>query len=151
MPKVRVCVFNQTRQSFLSLNTTVADGLFGRLKGLLGHRVMGTDHGVWLIPSHGVHTFGLLIPIDVVYLDREFRVLETVENVGPFRMTPYRADAASVLELPVRTIHESQTQPGDRISIWSPSQAHSDQRLPAFEGVEVPAARQPYVTSNGEP
>jgi len=120
MPKVRVCVFNRTRQSFLSLNTTVADNLVGRLKGMLGYRAVGTDHAVWLVPSHGVHTFGMMIPIDVVYLDRNFKVLDIVENVGPFRMTPFRAEAASVLELPVRTIYASQTRRGDEISIWSP-------------------------------
>lgn len=110
-----VCVFNQTRQSFLSLKTTAADTHLARLAGLLGKRRLRPDEGLWLRPSQGIHTIGLLFAIDVVYLDKDQRVIHLIEHLGPFRVAPVRMRCESVLELPVRTIFESQTQVGDQL------------------------------------
>jgi uncharacterized membrane protein (UPF0127 family) len=115
----KMCVFNQTRQSFLSLGVTVADTHAGRLRGLLGRRRLRPNEGLWMVPSRGIHTIGLLFAIDVIYLDEEKRVLHLIENLGPFRLSPVKMNCASVLELPVRTIFESETQPGDQLVICS--------------------------------
>jgi uncharacterized membrane protein (UPF0127 family) len=114
-----VRVFNQTRQSFLSLNVKVADTHLARLAGLLGRRRLRPNEGLWLVPSQGIHTMGLLFAIDVVYLDRDQRVIHLIENLGPFRVAPVRMHCESVLELPVRTIFESQTGLGDQLAISS--------------------------------
>jgi uncharacterized membrane protein (UPF0127 family) len=119
MRSKRACVFNQTRQSFLSLNAIVADSALNRLRGMIGRRGSHSDCAVWIVPSQGVHTFGVFDPIDVVYLDAENRVIRQLESVRPFRVTPFVEAAASVLQLPRRTLFESQTQAGDSISIWS--------------------------------
>lgn len=120
MPQERVCVFNRTRQSFMSLDTRVADTHLSRLRGLIARRRLGPDEGLWLIPCQGIHTIGLFFPIDVIYLGVGGEVVHLMENVNPFRLTPLRRNAHSVLEFPVRTIHESQTQIGDEIVICSP-------------------------------
>jgi uncharacterized membrane protein (UPF0127 family) len=109
------CVFNQTRESFLSLGVTRADNHFARLKGLLGRLRLRSDDGIWLVPSLGIHTFGLLFPIDLVYLDTHNRVIHLVEHLRAFRVSPIRPQSASVLELPTRAIYSSQTQLGDRL------------------------------------
>lgn len=112
----RVCVFNQTRQSFLSLDTTVADTQLSRLKGLLGKRELKSNEGLWLVPCQGIHTIGLLFPIDVIYLDAEYRVVHLIEHLKPFRITSLRRSCHSVLEVPLRTIFESETEVGDQIT-----------------------------------
>lgn len=119
MRRKRACVFNQTRQSFLSLNTIVADTALNRLRGMIGRRGSHSDFSVWVVPSKGVHTVGVFQSIDVIYLDKENRVLLSLENVRPFRITPFVQEAVSVLQLPRRTVLQSQTQVGDLISIWS--------------------------------
>jgi uncharacterized membrane protein (UPF0127 family) len=116
MPTRRVCVFNQTRQSFLSLDTTVADTQLSRLKGLLGKRELKSNEGLWLVPCQGIHTIGLLFPIDVIYLDAEYRVVHVIEHLKPFRITSLRRNCHSVLEVPLRTIFESETEVGDQIT-----------------------------------
>ena len=112
-------VFNQTRRSFLSLGVTTADTPLARLVGLLGKRKLRTDEGLWVVPSHGIHTVGMIVPIDVIYLDERQRVIHLIEHLGPFRVGPVRLDCASVLELPVRTIYASQTQLHDDLLICS--------------------------------
>jgi uncharacterized membrane protein (UPF0127 family) len=143
MAKRRVCVFNQTRQSFLSLDTTVADNQFSRLKGLLGRRELKSDEGLWLVPCQGIHTIGLFFPIDVVYLDAEHRVVHLIEHLKPFRLTSLRRNCRSVLELPVRTIFESETRVGDQLTLSTVSQWEADAaaRAEAQREVEVPAGR----------
>ena len=111
------CVFNKTEESFLGLNIVRADTLMSRLRGLLGRDALKSGDGMWLTPSQGVHTIGVLFPVDVVYLDAENRVIQLVEHLGPFRIGPLRLKSATVLELPPHTIYRSQTHVGDQLVI----------------------------------
>ena len=114
------CAFNKTRESFLSLNVSVADTHLKRLKGLLGSFRLKSDEGIWVTPSQGIHTIGLLFSIDLIYLDANHRVIHLVESFGTFRIGPIRRNCSSVLELPIRTIYSSQTQVGDELLLCSP-------------------------------
>lgn len=117
MQKRRYCVYNQTRESFLSLGIAVADTTMTRLKGLIGKLSLGLDEGLWIVPSRGVHTIGVLFPIDLIYLDDALKVIHVVESFPTFRVSPLITHATSVLELPTHTIYSSQTQPGDQLLI----------------------------------
>ena len=117
MKSKKFCVYNQTRESFLSMGLDSAMTMFTRLKGLIGKLKLGFDEGLWVVPSRGIHTYGVLFPVDLVYLDKDNRVVHVIESFPTFRIAPLRADAASVLALPVHTIYESLTQPGDELVI----------------------------------
>jgi uncharacterized membrane protein (UPF0127 family) len=88
-----------------------------RLKGLIGRLSMKSDEGLWVVPSSGVHTWGVLFPLDLIYLDENYRVVYVTEHFPRFRVGPLRFHAASVLELPTHTIYSSQTQEGDQLVI----------------------------------
>lgn len=111
------CVYNQTRECFLGLRVAAADTTLTRLKGLIGKLSLRFDEGVWIVPSRGVHTLGVLFPLDLIYLDEHYRAIHLVEHFPTFRIAPLRAQAASVLELPPHTIYSSQTQLGDQFLI----------------------------------
>ena len=113
------CVYNQTRECFLSLGVTPADTTFARLKGLIGKLKLRVDEGLWIVPSCGIHTFGVLFPLDLIYLDESHKVIHLIEHFPTFRIAPLRTQATSVLELPTHTIYSSQTQPGDKLLICS--------------------------------
>lgn len=117
MDRRTYCVYNQTRECFLSLGVVPADTTFARLKGLIGRLKLRFDEGLWVVPSCGIHTIGVLFPLDLIYLDEEHRVVELIEHFPRFRIAPIRSQAASVLELPTHTIYSSQTQPGDQLLI----------------------------------
>jgi len=114
------CVFNKTRESFLSLRVAPADTSLARLKGLAGRLRLKADEGIWVLPSQGIHTIGVLFSIDLVYLDASYRVVHLVESFGSFRIGPLRMNCASVLEMPTRTIYTSQTEVGDQLLIYPP-------------------------------
>lgn len=117
MARRSYCVYNQTRECFLSLGITPADTSLARLKGLIGHFKLRSDEGLWVVPSNGVHTFGVLFPLDLIYLDEMYRVIHLIEYFPTFRIAPLRIKAASVLEMAAHTIYSSQTQKGDQLLI----------------------------------
>src|SRR5271156_5324991 len=111
--------FNRTRTTYLATNLLIARTHWTRFRGL-----MATDsskftrgHGLWINPSHGIHTLAMRFPIDAVYLDRDRNVIHLEEDLKPWRVAAVRVQAASVLELPTGTIRESSTMLGDRIDI----------------------------------
>lgn len=110
---------NRTRQVYLATQLAVADTHASRLRGLLGASEAGfcAGHGLWLVPSHGVHSIGMRFPIDVVYLDRNKVVIFLQQNLKPWRIAPVRKFAASVLELPSNTLAATGTGLGDEIEI----------------------------------
>lgn len=115
-------VFNKTRESFLGLGITCADTPWGRLRGLIGRLRINLGEGVWLVPSRGIHTIGMLFPIDVIYLDGNYQVVHMVEHLRPFRMSPICRKSSSLLELPAHTIYASQTKLGDTLLICRPEE-----------------------------
>jgi uncharacterized membrane protein (UPF0127 family) len=122
LEKQKYCVYNQTRECFLSLSVTRADTTFARLKGLIGRLKLRYDEGVWMVPSSGIHSFGVLFPLDLIYLDENHCVIHLVEFFRTFRIAPLRVRAASVLQLPIHTIYSSQTQQGDQLLICPPEE-----------------------------
>jgi len=119
MTDSRRYAFNRTRQAFLASDLRVADTHWTRLKGLIGTGggAFNRGQGLWIIPCQGVHTMFMQFPIDVLYLDEKNVVLHSEENVRPWRLTPVRIGASSVLELPARTLFLSGTDVGDEIEI----------------------------------
>ena len=117
MERRTYCVYNETRECFLSLNVRAADTIFSRLKGLIGRLRLRADEGIWVVPSRGVHTLGLFFPLDLIYLDENHRVIHLMEYFPSFRIGPLKTNAESVLELPTHTIYSSHTQIGDQLVI----------------------------------
>jgi uncharacterized protein len=114
-----VYVYNKTRETFIATQAEVADSYLTRLVGLLGRRKQWAQlgRGLWIVPSRGVHTIGMLFPIDLIFLSKHKEVLHVEEHVRPFRISKLSLRAESVLELPPHTIYRSNTQVGDQLEI----------------------------------
>ncbi|HTV06350.1 MAG TPA: DUF192 domain-containing protein [Acidobacteriaceae bacterium] len=125
MERRTYCVYNQTRECFLCLGVIPADNTLARLKGLIGKLKLRLNEGLWVVPSQGVHTIGVLFPLDLIYLDENHTVIHVIEHFPRFRIAPLRIQAASVLELPTHTIYTSQTQPGDQLIICAAEEIES--------------------------
>lgn len=112
-------VYNKTRETFVATETILADSYLRRLIGLIGktNRWAQVGRGLWIVPSSGVHTIGMLFPIDLIFLSKEKEVVHVEEYVRPFRISRVSLKAQSVLELPAHTIYRSGTRVGDRFEI----------------------------------
>jgi uncharacterized membrane protein (UPF0127 family) len=60
---------------------------------------------------------GVLVPLDLIYLDDKHQVIHLVEHFPTFRIAPLRTQSESVLELAAHSIYSSQTQVGDQLLI----------------------------------
>lgn len=120
--------FNRTRATYLATELTIARTHWSRFRGL-----MATDasrfrrgQGLWIVPSHGIHTFAMRFPIDVLYLDQERIVIHMEQDLKPWRMAAIRVRSASVLELPTGTIADSRTALGDQVDILMERPLHTE-------------------------
>lgn len=111
--------FNCTRQSLLASELVLADTGWARIKGLMGRSAdqFQPGQGLWIFPSEGIHTIGMLFAIDAVYLDSSHRVVRIYHRLRPFRIAAVNFKTASVIELPAGTLLRSQTQVGDLLQI----------------------------------
>jgi len=114
-----VYVYNKTRETFVATEAAVADSYVTRLIGLIGKtkRWAQLGKGLWIVPSRGVHTIGMLFPIDLIFLSKNKEVVHVEEHLRPFRISKVSLKASSVLELPPHAIYHSGTQVGDKLEI----------------------------------
>lgn len=117
MENRKYCVYNQSRESFLSLGVVVADTAAKQLKVLMENLSIKPDSGLWLTPFRGVPATKGLTPVDLIYLDEENRVIQAIESFPNYAIEPTREQPASALILAGHTIFSTQTQPGDLLLI----------------------------------
>jgi len=110
-------ISNPVRQSVLGDRIGVADTTLTRFVGLMGRGSLAPGHGLLIRPSNGVHTVWMRFSIDVLLLDRDYRVLSAYGDLRPFRVTTINWKAASALELPAGTIASTNTQLGDQLQL----------------------------------
>ena len=110
-------IVNTSKNAIVGSEIRVAATAWSRLVGLLGEAGLDPGGDLFILPSSGVHTWGMLFPIDVVALDHRMRVLGVWERVGGFRIAAVGWKTRSVLELPVGTIRRSRIEVNDQLAI----------------------------------
>jgi uncharacterized membrane protein (UPF0127 family) len=111
-----------------SLNTVLADRVdvasthAERAVGLLSRSSLEPGEALWIVPSRGVHTWGMRFTIDVLALDEAGNVVDCVSNLRPWRVRLPRKGTAGVLELPAGTLEASRTSLGHRVILEAVSQ-----------------------------
>jgi uncharacterized membrane protein (UPF0127 family) len=110
------CVRNITRGVDIARRIRFAGNSVDRRKGLLGVCEMQHDTGLWIRPCEAVHTFGMKIPIDVVFLDRGRRVKKVYHDLRPNRIA-FCLRAESALELRAGRLNQTSTLVNDTLEI----------------------------------
>lgn len=110
-------IINTSSNTLLAENASIAESLFSRIKGLLGRSSLGANEALIIKSCNSIHTFFMRFAIDVIFLDRDNRVVGLKENMPPFRVTPIYYRAIQVVELPAYTISRTKTQLNDRIQL----------------------------------
>jgi uncharacterized protein len=133
MESRKLCAYNQTRECFLGLEVDGADLSLAKLKDRIASLALKSGEGLWLSPFRGLPEWGIRVPLDLLYLDQDCRVIDVVESYPVFRANAATAQPASVLALPTHSIYSSQTQAGDQLVLCVADEMQ--QRLERFTGL----------------
>ena len=93
---------------------TIAVSYWSRFWGLMGRRTLGEEEGLLIEPCSSIHTMFMRFSIDVIFLDKEHRVVK-IATVPPFRAALGRGSHA-VLEVPAGTAERNGLEVGDALS-----------------------------------
>ncbi|MEW6517072.1 MAG: DUF192 domain-containing protein [candidate division FCPU426 bacterium] len=105
-------VINQTRNFNLAEQIEECRTFWRRLVGGSGRVSPPAGHGWYIAPCRAVHTLGMRVAIDAVYLSAQGRVLRIV-RLEPWRLGPWVREARGVLELPADSCTPQTCQVGD--------------------------------------
>lgn len=93
---------------------------FARARGLLGRSGLEPGNGMLIDAAPSVHMFFMRFPIDVVFLDRDWKVVRVVHGLRPWRVAGARR-AVAALELPAGAAAEAGIEEGDVLSLEEPA------------------------------
>jgi len=113
----RLVARNASVNRVLADRVGVASTRAARAVGLLSRTGLEPGEALWIVPSRGVHTWGMRFTIDVLALDEAGTVIDCVSNLRPWRVRLPRRGTAGVLELPAGTLAASGTLVGHQVSL----------------------------------
>jgi len=90
---------NRSNGSVLAGRVRFARGWGERYVGLLTRAAVAADEGLWFERAHAVHTLGMRVAVDLIFVDAEGRVLRTDAGVRPGRLSVACAGAKGVVEM----------------------------------------------------
>jgi uncharacterized membrane protein (UPF0127 family) len=82
------------------------------MRGLLGRSALEPGSGMLIDSAPSVHMFFMRFPIDVVFLDRDWRVVGIRHDLRPWRVAGARR-AVAALELPAGAAVATGIEEGD--------------------------------------
>jgi uncharacterized membrane protein (UPF0127 family) len=89
---------------------------WSRMVGLLAHRSLPVGEGLLLAPAWSIHTWFMRFPIDVVFLDRDARVLRVFPALPAWRLVSGTRAAHTTLEFGAGTLARTPLAPGDQVT-----------------------------------
>jgi uncharacterized protein len=111
---------NRTRGTLICGRLETAGGIAGKGRGLLGRQRLEADQGMLfeagrIEPFMWMHMFFMRFPIDIVFLDRNGRVLRIDHGLRPWRVSSMVFGARRALELAAGAAAAAKTEVGDQI------------------------------------
>jgi hypothetical protein len=107
---------NERTNQVLAAAVEVAANRRARRTGLLGRDALDASSGLVLDPCWMIHTAFMRFPIDVVFVDRNDRVVHIVHAMPPWRAAA-SPRARRVIELQAGTINRHGVQIGDPLRL----------------------------------
>ena len=100
-------------------NIKIADTFMTRLVGLLGRKSIAENEGILFTKSSQIHTFFMRFNIDIIFLDKNRKILKICHDLKPFRITSHISESYSgfVSELKSGTAKKFDLKIGDFIGI----------------------------------
>ena len=79
-------LYRQDNPQTLLSDVMQTSSMLERMRGLLGRPPLQQHQGLLIKPCSSVHTFGMRYPIDLVFLDKNWRIMKLVHSLKPSRI-----------------------------------------------------------------
>ena len=114
---MEVVKFSLQREANAVADFTVlmATTVLTRARGLLFKAALENDQAMLIAPCNSVHTLFMGYTLDVVFLDRERKIMRIVENVKPWRFATH-LKASKVIEFKAGVVAQVGMAVGDVFS-----------------------------------
>jgi uncharacterized membrane protein (UPF0127 family) len=106
---------NATTGGVIATEVRLVDRPLERLTGFLNRDEVSPNEGLWFRRCCAVHTFGLRMRVDFIFLDEQDRVVRTAPNVSQNRVKITCPQASSVIELGGGALERCDLLIGDRV------------------------------------
>jgi uncharacterized membrane protein (UPF0127 family) len=90
----------------------LATDALSRMKGLMFSAELPECDGFLITPGNSIHTFFMRYSLDIVFLDRNFKIVKVIYDLPPWRMTWMYWRSRQVLEMKGGTLKKN-LNPGD--------------------------------------
>jgi len=107
-------ILNKTKGTYVALDGRKAVTFFERLLGLMFRASIDKDEALIFHNVNSIHMLFMRFPIDVLYLDKDNKVLKVKHSLKPWRMSSC-IRAKATIELPAKKAGETATEPGDTL------------------------------------
>lgn len=109
-----------THNGVLASDVSVAQGEAARLRGFLGRTEIGDDEGLWFANTRMIHTAGMKTAIDIIFVDRNLRVVHIAERAGAWRIFG-SFSAVHAVELAPGAVQRTGLALGDLLALEVPN------------------------------
>jgi hypothetical protein len=109
---MRYQIINKTKNTVFSEEAVLAEDFFFRLIGFMFKRSIPKEKVLIFPKAFSIHTFFMFTCIDVIFLDKNLKVIKIYPSLRPWRIVGSRR-AFYILESCVGKIKESLTEIGD--------------------------------------
>lgn len=104
-------VVNERTGRIVVHELVAADNPWKAFKGLMLRQDFPNGRGMIFRPARGIHTYFMRFPIDLIYLDRENRVVKIRPAMAPWRFD--FTSASAVIEMNAGASAANDIRPGD--------------------------------------
>ncbi len=108
---------NATTGEIIAARVRYADTWWDRLAGFIPKGVIEPDDGLWFRDCWAIHTLCMRAKIDVIFLDRQGRVVRADREVRLNRPVLACAGARDVIELGAGALDGRDVLAGDRLEL----------------------------------
>lgn len=118
-------IINLTRNAVLAAQAKKALTPQERMQGLLGRESLPEGEALIITRCQSIHMFFMKFAIDVVFINKDNKVIGLCKKIQPFALSPIFFFAQAAIELPSGTIDKTKTAIGDFLQIsWNVQTGH---------------------------
>ena len=108
-------LLNANTGNVIATRVEIASTFIQRAFGLLAREFIRRDEGMWFQRCSAIHTLGMRVPIDIIFVDASGCVVRLCPDVKQWRPAIVCLQAAGVIQLGSGALREIDIMPGDRL------------------------------------